>query len=213
MYCLLDAVSRIFDITEAARFDSDFRRGPTEMGENMAKDEFVPIPGPRLLEAIGVISVKWSALEFMVDNILLWASAVDDAQTAELLRRGSVSQRWGRLRELLQSDYKDSPGSSGMVQLVNLALSLKGERDALVHGLYADRETNPSPEAVIAIVMKAHEMKREWPVTRVRILETAKKLDQLVARIVNHQMDFGERLGNSIRPNAWRHQSRKDADG
>jgi len=171
--------------------------------------EFVAVPGPKLLEAIGTVTVKWSALEFLLDNMLFWASDPADTKTADLMSGGSTRARWGTLKDILRREHGARPGTAGMISLVDDALSIKGERDQIVHGIYADHRANPSPETAVAITLKRHKVRTEWPVTRPRILAAAAKIDALVARITNHQLAHGERLGNSILPNAWRHKDRK----
>jgi hypothetical protein len=173
------------------------------------QQEMIAVPGSKLLEAIGTVTVKWSALEFMIDNALFWASDPADTKTAEIMAGGATRTRWGTLKDILRRDHGTHPGTMGLIALIDGALSIKGERDRIVHGIYGDHKTSPSPDAALAIVLKRNKIRTEWSVDRPRIFATAAKIDALVANIMNHLMDHGERLGNSILPNAWRHKDRK----
>jgi hypothetical protein len=172
-------------------------------------DQFVPIPGAKMLEAIGTVAVKWSALEFQIDNILYWASSPHDAEVQRILNGQGVQQRWDRLKKILREEYTSQPGTSKLMSLIDRGLSIKGERDRIMHGLYAAPDSpNAKAEAVI-LALKNHKVRAEWPVTRPRVLDAANKIDRLLSEIINHLLDHGERIGNSILPNAWRHADHK----
>ncbi|THV22904.1 hypothetical protein [Peteryoungia ipomoeae] len=170
--------------------------------------EFIPVPGEKMLEAIGLVAVKWSALEFQIDNLLYWASSPDDQDTTHVLNHFGTQQRWERLKNILRQEHSKHPGTAGLVALVDKALGIKGERDQIIHGLYSEPASKATKAEVVIITLKSHKVKTEWPVNRPRVLQAAKKIDALLAQILNHLLDHGERLGNSILTNAWRHKDR-----
>lgn len=167
---------------------------------------FIPIPGDRMLEAIGTVAVKWSALEFQIDNILYWASSPHDPSVTRILNSYGVQQRWEHLKGTLRRDYPHHPGTPRLIVLVDRALSIKGERDAIIHGLYAAPTSAASKAEAVIFTLKSHKSRPDWPISRPRVLEAAQKVDVLLAELINHLLDHGEKLGNSILPNAWRHK-------
>jgi hypothetical protein len=170
--------------------------------------QVVPVPGPKLLEAIGEVTVKWAALESLLDSLLFWASDPADGTIADLLARKSIDVRWSRLKEIIVKDHTGHPGNTALLTVIGDALSVKGQRDTLVHGIFSDRNNNPSPDAVLATIMGKRGF-QDWAVDRPRILETARKIDEIASRFMNLQIDYGERISDTtIRMNAWRHKDR-----
>ena len=175
----------------------------------ISKDsKFIAVPGERMLEAIGTVAVKWSALEFPIDNLLYWASSPDDTETAYILNNSSVKRRWGRLKSILQQEYSGHVGTLGLLDLIDKALSIKGERDQIIHGIYSQTISPDSKAEAVIMALKGHKIRNEWPVSRPRVLQAADKIDSLLAKIINHTLVHGTRLGNSTLPNAWRHKDR-----
>lgn len=173
------------------------------------ESNFVPIPGPKLLEAIGTVTVKWAVLEFLLDNQLWWVTDPSDPDVEPFMKRSSTRGRWDRLKDILRVEYKDNPETVHFLKLIDHALSIKGERDAIVHGLYTD-PTKPQNDALI-IMMKGNKVRNEWPVSAKRAKETAQKIDDLTSAIF-HQLFFraGEDIGGGSRlPNTWRHKDRR----
>jgi len=176
----------------------------------MPKDQaFVAIPGEKLLEAIGEVSVKWAPLEWQLDNMLFWASDPADAETARLLSEGSIRKRWNRLKEVVRVEHSAHPGTLGLTILIDECLQLKGERDKLIHGVYGAQDGTITPEAAVVVMMQGgYEKGRGWAVTRPKVMEVARKIDGMVRQIFDYRMRFAEPLGNSFRLNAWRHKAR-----
>jgi len=177
----------------------------------MPKEQaFVAIPGEKLLEAIGEVSVKWAALEWQLDNMLSWASDPADTDTARLLKEGSIRKRWNRLKHTVRLEHSTHPGTLGLTLLIDECLQLKGERDKVVHGVYGEDGSNATPEAAIVMLMQGGlEKGRGWAVTRPKVLEVARKIDAMVKRVFDYRMSFAEPMGNAFRLNAWRHKARE----
>ena len=176
----------------------------------MPKEQaFVAIPGEKLLEAIGEVSVKWAALEWQLDNMLFWASDPADAETDKLIREGSARARWRRLKDIVKLEHATHPGTLGLTMLIDDCLSLKGERDKVVHGVYGD---HTSPETAMLMMMQGgYEKGRGWAVTRPKVLEVARKVDEMARRLADYRMTYAQPLdpaGSSFRMNAWRHKER-----
>ena len=171
--------------------------------------DFVSIPGDKMLEAIGIVAVKWSALEFQIDNLLYWAAAPSDPEIQRVLNAHGVQQRWECLKNILRKEYANHVGTARLISLIDKALSIKGERDQIIHGVYSTPDSPQAKAEAVILTLKSHKVRTEWPVTRMRVLSTAYKIDLIVGEIIAHLLDHGERLGNSILPNAWRHKDHK----
>ena len=175
-------------------------------------DNFVAIPGPRLLEAIGTVTVKWSALEFQIDNLLYWASdPADEEDIKSVLKTKGFRQRCERLKTILRSDYGAKIGTVHLVSIIDSALSLKGERDQIIHGLYGDPASSKTNADAILMTLKGHKMQTEWPITRLRVIKTAKAIDQICLNISNHLLEHSTDVGGGFfMAVTWRHKDRRD---
>lgn len=175
----------------------------------MANDVFfTPVPGPKMLEAIGAVTVKWSALEMFIDNLLYRASDPADIETEKIRNTGSTRQRWRRLCQVLNEDYANHPGTTEIVGLISKALDLKHERDLVVHGIYSDTDL---PRLINLIGVKRNTAKgKDWGIDRFRIIETASKIDRLVAKIIDCQMRYPTKVSDdSWLFGSWRHADRE----
>ncbi|WKL21289.1 hypothetical protein QYR00_05850 [Agrobacterium tumefaciens] len=175
-------------------------------------ENFVAIPGSRLLEAIGMVSVKWSSLEFQIDNMLYWASdPADEEGIKSFLKTKGFQQRCERLKSILRSEYGDTNGTSRLISIIDAALSLKGERDQIIHGLYGDPASSKTNADAILMTLKGHNLRTEWPITRLRVVKTAKAIDHLCLSISNHLLEYSTDVGGgSFMAMTWRHKDRRD---
>ncbi|WP_137113857.1 MULTISPECIES: hypothetical protein [Mesorhizobium] len=175
------------------------------------KQEFIAIPKPKMLEAIGLVTVKWAILDQILNQSLFWASDPDDIDTVKLLSQGSTVKRWAKLKDLLRMDFAREAGSEGMILLIDEALSIKGERDKIVHWPYSDGSSSET-----AAIFSIRNFDHAWYVDRPRVMQTAQKIDRLLARIFNHMLDHGERSGEGesmfVRPTGWRNAKRVAQD-
>lgn len=175
----------------------------------MPKEQaFVPIPGEKLLEAIGVVVVKWSALEWSLNNALFWASDPNNSEELDALTGGETSRRWRLLKRLLQERYGVKPGALEMVGLVDQAMSLKTKRDNVIHGIYGEDPNDTN--AVFAILIKKAEYKHERRMDRPSLMKLASDIDRLVAKIFNLQIDSAFLQGHQFARTPWRHPDRND---
>jgi len=175
------------------------------------EEEFVSIPGPKLLEAIGTVAVKWSALEFQIDNLLFWASDPAGEDIGAFINSKGVQQRCDKLKSILRTDHATTPGTQGLIDLIDKVLAMKNEREQIIHGLYVDPASSKTNADAIIINFKSHKQKTEWPITRLRALTTAKKIDQLCNSIFLHVISHGKDIGGgTIWPITWRHKDRID---
>lgn len=172
-------------------------------------DDFVAVPGTKLLEAIGTVAVKWSALEFQIDNLLYWASDPNGEDIAAFINSKGFQQRCDKLKSILRSDHGDKLGTRGLIELIDKATGMKSEREQVIHGMYIDPASSKTNADAILITLKGHKQKTEWPVTRLRVLQTAKKIDQLCNAIFLHLLNHGKDIGGgTIWPITWRHKDR-----
>jgi hypothetical protein len=171
--------------------------------------EFIAVPGPKLLEAIGTVAVKWSALEFLIDNLLFWASDPAGEDIGTFINRKGVQQRCDKLKTILRTDHAKTPGTQGLIELIDKVLAMKNEREQVIHGLYLDPASSKTNADAILINLKSHKQKTEWPITRLRVLTTAKKIDQLCNAISLHLINHGKDIGGgTIWSITWRHKDR-----
>lgn len=171
------------------------------------------LPGPKMLEAIGRVAVEWGALEAELDRVLFWASDPNDTTAEDILKNGPVRKRCELLKDILEREHADHPGTAELISVIDDALSLKGERDRIIHNDYAlpdgDAPHDPDPSRLMLSAWRSRKKSQDWCVNHARIKATAKKINAVLLREANLQFQCCERLGNSIRLNAWRHKSRK----
>ncbi|CAH0132556.1 hypothetical protein SRABI05_00083 [Agrobacterium fabrum] len=175
-------------------------------------ENFVAIPGPRLLEAIGTVAVKWSALEFEIDNLLYWASdPADEEGIKSFLKTKGFQQRCDRLKTILRSEHLAKSGTLRLVSIIDGALSLKGERDQIIHGLYGDPASSKTNADAILTTLKGHKIHTEWPITRLRVVKTAKAIDQICLNISNHLLEHSTDVGGGFfMAITWHHKDRRE---
>lgn len=175
-------------------------------------ENFVAIPRAKLLEAIGTVAVKWSALEFQIDNLLYWASdPADEEGIKSFLNTKGFQQRCERLKTILRTDHAATDGTLCLIQIIDSALSVKGERDQIIHGLYGDPGSSKTNADAILIALKGHKQRTEWPITRLRVITTARKIDQICQDISNHLLTHAKDIGGgSFWAVTWRHKDRRE---
>jgi len=169
---------------------------------------FVAIPKEKILEAIGVVVVKWSALEFLLNNTLYWAIDPNNEDEQKTLTTGETSRRWHLLKQLLQRRYGVVPGALEMAELVTEAMTLKTKRDNVVHGVYGGDDANP--ESVFAILIKNSKYRHERRYDRSTLMKIAADVDVLAGKIFMLQAESAMARSRNFGRTPWRHPDRKD---
>lgn len=61
------------------------------------------------------------------------------------------------------------------------------------------------------MTLKGHNLRTEWPITRLRVVKTAKAIDHLCLSISNHLLEYSTDVGGgSFMAMTWRHKDRRD---
>lgn len=139
------------------------------------------------LLGIGLVSHNWSLLESLLDNWLV--SALGGPFKPDRGHRASFVERARKLRQLSQEQLAKH-WQQRVDDVIDSALSLKGQRDQIVHGVWG----GPGPEAYVTLIdggIGGTSRKVRYG----KLREIALKIDNVSAQLIQITLESCEASG------------------
>jgi hypothetical protein len=146
---------------------------------------------PELTKRLGEIVICWAALEDWLSHLLTTLLGADFGAMAVVTVNVSSSSQIQWILTLLSIHVHKQPELQETIDLVKRADGLRGDRNALVHGLWSPLGCEPGTCLVNTVRWERSEVIREWMVTIADLDQLRDDIDQCVVDF----MEIGRKFG------------------
>ncbi len=144
-----------------------------------------------LTERLGQIVIRWSGLEAWLSHLLAHLVNADQGGMAVVTTNVASSTQMQWILTLLSIHAPKQPELQEVIDLVKRADELRGDRNALVHGIWDATGCEPKTCLVHTVKWERNEVIREWMVTPADLDELVSEINEWIADF----MEVGKKFG------------------
>lgn len=144
-----------------------------------------------LTSRLGQIVTRWSVLENWLSHMLASVVGAEAAPMSIITANVSTNTIIQWMRTTLNVHVHKQPELQEVLDLLTRADELRGDRNALVHGVWTDDGCEPGTCLVNTVRWDRNEIIRDWLVTTADLDELLGHIDDWIADFMTTGLKFG----------------------